>query len=45
MDIEETEYEPMSVINDVSNMIMTRVMDKDVELILILHRSAKKIIR
>lgn len=34
MDIEETEYEPMSVINDVSNMIMTRVMDKDVELIL-----------
>ena len=34
MDIEEAEYEPMSVINDVSNMIMTRVMDKDVELIL-----------
>lgn len=34
MDIEETEYEPMSVVNDVSNMIMTRVMDKDVELIL-----------
>ena len=34
MDIEDAEYEPMSVINDVSNMIMTRVMDKDVELIL-----------
>lgn len=34
MDIEDAEYEPMSVINDVSNMIMTRVMDKDLELIL-----------
>ncbi len=34
MDIEEMEYEPMSIINDVANIIMTRIGDKDVELIL-----------
>lgn len=34
MDINLEEYEPMSVINDVSNLVMTRLRDKDVELIL-----------
>lgn len=34
MDINIDEYEPMSVINDVSNIVMTRLRDKDVELIL-----------
>ncbi len=34
MDITEVDYEPMSVVHDVSNIIMTRLKDKDVELIL-----------
>lgn len=34
MDINLEEYEPMSVINDVSNIVMTRLRDKGVELIL-----------
>lgn len=34
MDIVSGEYEPMSVINDVTNIIMTRLEDKDVEFIL-----------
>lgn len=34
MDICPVEYETMSVINDVSNMLVTRLKDKDVELIL-----------
>lgn len=34
MDIEEVEYEPMSIINDVANIVMTRIGDKDLELIL-----------
>ncbi len=34
MDIEEEEYEPMSIINDVANIINTRIGEKDVELIL-----------
>ena len=34
MTIEESEYEPMSIINDVANIINTRIGDKDVELIL-----------
>lgn len=34
MDINLEEYEPMSIINDVSNLVMTRLRDKDVELIL-----------
>lgn len=34
MDIDVAEYEPMSIINDVANIIMTRIGDKDVELIL-----------
>lgn len=34
MDIEEEEYEPMSIINDVANIINTRIGDKDLELIL-----------
>ena len=34
MDITEVDYEPMSMIYDVSNIIMTRLKDKDVELIL-----------
>ena len=32
MDINDVEYEPMSVINDVSNIIMTRIGTKDLEL-------------
>lgn len=34
MSIVEAEYEPLSLINDVSNMIMTRIGEKNVELIL-----------
>lgn len=34
MDIDVVEYEPMSIIHDVANIIMTRIGDKDVELIL-----------
>ena len=34
MDISPVEYEPMSLFNDVANIIMTRLMDKDIELIL-----------
>lgn len=34
MDISPVEYEPMSIINDISNIIMTRIGKKDVELIL-----------
>ena len=34
MDITEVDYEPMSMVYDVSNIIMTRLKDKDVELIL-----------
>ncbi|MCH5257177.1 MAG: PocR ligand-binding domain-containing protein [Lachnospiraceae bacterium] len=34
MDINVVDYEPMSVISDVSNIVMTRLKDKDVELIL-----------
>lgn len=32
MDISDVEYEPMSVINDVSNIIMTRIGSKELEL-------------
>ncbi|MBE5878849.1 MAG: response regulator [Lachnospiraceae bacterium] len=34
MTIEEDEYEPMSMINDITNIINTRIGEKDVELIL-----------
>lgn len=34
MDIIPVEYEPMSIINDISNIILTRLNDKDVEFIL-----------
>ncbi len=34
MDIIPVEYEPMSIINDVSNILITRLQDKNVELIL-----------
>lgn len=34
MDIVKTAYEPLSLFNDVANIIMTRIMDKDVELLL-----------
>lgn len=34
MDIIPVEYEPMSIINDISDIIMERLADKDVELIL-----------
>ncbi len=33
MDIHEVEYEPMSVMNDVSNVVKTRLQEKEVELI------------
>lgn len=33
MDIFPAEYEPMSIVNDVSNILVTRLKDKDVELI------------
>lgn len=32
MDISDVEYEPMSVINDVSNIVMTRIGSKELEL-------------
>ena len=32
LDISDVEYEPMSMINDVSNIIMTRIGNKDLEL-------------
>ncbi len=34
MDIIPVEYEPMSIINDISNIVMERIKGKDVELIL-----------
>ena len=34
MAIEEEEYEPMSLVNDVANIVNTRIGEKDVELIL-----------
>ena len=34
MDITTVDYEPMSMINDVANIVVTRLEDKDVELIL-----------
>ena len=34
MDLNEVEYEPLSLIHDVCNIIMTRLTDKDVELLL-----------
>lgn len=34
MPIEEEEYEPMSLVNDVANIISTRIGDKDLELVL-----------
>lgn len=34
MDINEVDYEPMSMLYDVANIIMTRLKDKDVELVL-----------
>ncbi len=34
MDINEVDYEPMSMLYDVANIVMTRLKDKDVELLL-----------
>ena len=34
MELNEVEYEPLSLIHDVSNIIMTRLTDKDVELLI-----------
>ena len=34
MDINEVKYEPMSIVYDVANIVMTRLKEKDVELIL-----------
>lgn len=39
MDIIEEEYEPMSIVYDVANIIITRLRDKDVELILDINPS------
>lgn len=39
MDIQPVEYEPLSLFNDVSNIIMTRLKDKDVELLLKINPS------
>lgn len=37
MDIIQEEYDPLSLFNDVANIVMTRIIDKDVELILHLN--------
>ncbi len=34
MDISEVEYEPMSIVYDVANIVMTRLKEKDVELVI-----------
>lgn len=34
MDINAVEYEPMSIVNNISNVVMTRIGDKDVEFIM-----------
>lgn len=34
MDVNEVKYEPMSIVYDVANIVMTRLKEKDVELIL-----------
>ena len=39
MDIQPVEYEPLSLFNDVSNIVMTRLKDKDVELLLKINPS------
>ncbi len=44
MDICPVEYESMSIINDVVNIIMTRLHDKDVELILDLEPTIPKLL-
>ena len=44
MDILPVEYEPMSVINDVVNVIMTRLKDKDVELIIKLRPDIPRLV-
>ena len=45
MDIVETDYEPMSMINDVANIIVTRLEDKNVELILDISPSLPNILQ
>ena len=34
MDISEVDYEPLSMVYDVANIVMTRLKEKDVELVL-----------
>jgi len=45
MTMEEEEYEMMSLINDVSNIINTRIGDKDIELILDIDPKMPRIIK
>ncbi len=45
MSIEEEEYEMMSLINDVANIINTRIGDKDVELILDIDPKLPRLIK
>ena len=45
MMIEEEEYEIMSLVNDIANVINTRIGDKDVELILDIHPQMPRVIK
>lgn len=45
MTIEEEEYEIMSLINDIANIINTRIGDKDVELILDINPKVPRLIK
>ena len=44
MEIIETEYEPMSIVNDVMNVIMTRLKNKNVEMLLKLEPNMPRLI-
>ncbi|MCR5216041.1 MAG: PocR ligand-binding domain-containing protein [Lachnospiraceae bacterium] len=44
MEIVPVDYEPMSVFNDVTNIVMTRLVDKNVELMLDLDANIPKIL-
>lgn len=44
MDIQPVEYEPLSLFNDVANIVMTRLKDKDVELVLSLNHTLPRMI-
>ena len=44
MDILPVEHEPMSVVNDIVNVVMTRLQDKDIELIIKLRPDIPRLI-